>query len=351
MPLIAIGGAALAWGLGGGAAIGAVFAGTATLATTLTAVATVGATLGAIGAVTHDKTLGTIGMVMGAVGGIGALAANAGVFGEAATTESLFGSAANTVAAPDIAAEAAAGNDLSSLATMPGLPADMGVSADALTATGDLAAPTAALDTATAAASGEADSLLNGAGGGNSLKSLTGANVDDATNQLVKGAGGGTIPSGSPTDQASINAAGAGTTGPNGAVSPPMTGGPPPDVKIPGQTYQGQDGITYVSDGTKWNAQTGFFGGLMKSPMAQYGLIQAAGSFLSGAFDPLKPAQINALDAQAANNRAASAMTTQQTKNMTGQLPVASRVTGTPAPIMGSSLINGAPVTGQVATA
>jgi hypothetical protein len=349
MPIIPIVAAGAAFALGGGAAIGAVIAGTATLATTLTAVATVGATLGAIGAITKDKTLSTIGTVMGAVGGVGALAANAGLFGAEATTASLFGSdpIPLSVAGPDIAADVASTNDLSSLANLPGLPADMSVSADALTATGDLAAPTAALDTATAAASGEADSLINGSGGIPGMKTLVGQNVDDATNQLVKGSGGGSLPSGSPTDAASIAKAGA--PSPGDVTPPPMTGGAMPDVKIPGQTYQGQDGVTYVSDGTKWTAQTGFFGSLLKSPMAQYGVIQAAGSFLSGAFDPLKPAQVEALNAQATANKASAAFTTQQTQNMTGRLPIASRVTGTPAPIMGGSMINNAPVTGTVA--
>lgn len=345
MPIIAIAGAALAWGLGGAAAIGAVAAGTATLAVTLTAVATVGATLGAIGAITGDKTLGTIGMVMGAVGGIGALAANAGLLGESATTASLFGSdpIPMDVTAPDIAGDFASSNDLSSLATLPGLP-ESGITsaADAVDTAGNFASdallPTQALDVSTGAASGDVESLINGASG----NTLVSQNVDDATNQLIKGSGGGTMPSGSPTDKASISAAGAGS--PTDAPPAPMTGGPPPDVKIPGQTYQGADGVTYVSDGQKWTAQGGFFGSLMKSPMAQYGIVQAAGSFISGAFDPLKPAQVDALNAQAAANKASAGMTAQQTQNMQGKLPVASRVTGTPF----NGLINNAPVTGQV---
>lgn len=348
MPVIAIVGAAAAWGLGGAAAVGSVLAGTATLATALTAVATVGATLGAIGAVTGDKTLGTIGMVMGAVGGVGSLAANAGLFGESATTASLFGSdpVPMSVTAPDIAGDFASSTDLSSLATLPGLP-ESGVTtaANAVDTAGNFASdavlPTQALDASAGAASGDVQSLLNGTSG----NTLVSQNVDESTNQLLKGSGGGTMPSGSPTDKASINAAGA--SSPTDAPPAPMTGGPPPDVKIPGQTYQGSDGVTYVSDGQKWSAQTGFFGGLMKSPMAQYGIIQAAGSFISGAFDPLKPAQVDALNAQAAANKASAGMTTQQIQNMQGKLPVASRVTGMPIPPGG--IINNVPVTGQVA--
>lgn len=361
MPAVAIIGAGAAWALGGGAAIGAVVAGTATLATTLTAVATVGATLGAVGAITGNKTLSTVGMVMGAVGGVGALAANAGLFGEAATTESLFGTTASaTVQAPDIAADVANSNDLSSLSTLPDLPgvgAETGVTAgtDALSQTGEFAAnsvlPTQALDTMTQTASGDAGGLINSSPGGNSLKTIVGQNVDDATNQLVPGSGGGTLPSGSPTDAASIAKAGSpaepmadGVTAP----PPPAVGGSLPDVKIPGQTYVGADGNTYVSDGTRWAPQTGFWGGLMKSPMAQYGMIQAGGALISGLFDPLKPAQVDALNAQAAANRAQASITSQQAANMAGPLPVASRTPGA-APTPPTGLINSPAITGKVA--
>lgn len=358
MPIIPIVAAGAAFALGGGAAIGAVIAGTATLATTLTAVATVGATLGAIGAITKDKTLSTIGTVMGAVGGIGSLAANAGLFGEAATTESLFGAAPATadqmggdVASSLTANEASQTMSEADAYAAAGIPMDP--TSPLMGMTGDVSAenvlPTDAMTGTTDATSGDANSLINGTPSGTGIKSLTSSNVDEATNTLVKGEGGGTLPSGSPADSVSPSGAGAQAAAASAAPSPPMAGGAIPDVKIPGQTFLGQDGVTYVSDGTKWAAQTGFFGSLLKSPMAQYGVIQAAGSFLSGAFDPLKPAQVEAMNAQATANKASAAFTTQQTQNMQGRLPVASRVTGTPAPIMGGSLINGAPVTGTVA--
>lgn len=334
MPVVAIAGAAAAWALGGGAAIAGVVAGTATLATTLTAVATVGAALGAIGAVTHDKTLSTIGMAMGAVGGIGSLAANAGLLGEAATTESLFGAADAGIAAPDIAADVSATNDLSNLSTLPELPGVGSVTGataatDAVGSTGQFAAnsllPTEAINDATKTASGDAGGLINSPAGGGSagIKTLTSDTVNDATNQLVKGSGGGSLPSGSPTDAASIAKAGA--AAPDAPVAP-QVGGALPDVKIPGQTYTGADGVTYVSDGTKWSAQGNFWSGLMKSPMTQYGLIQAGGSLISGMFDPLKPAQVDALNAQAAANKAAASTAAQQAANMQGPLPTATRI-------------------------
>lgn len=364
MPAIAVLGAAAAWGLGGGAAIGAVIAGTATLGATLTAVATVGATLGAIGAVTHDKTLSTIGTVMGAVGGIGSIAANAGLFGAAANTEPLFGSAPATAdqMGGDVASSLTA-NEASQTMSEADAYASAGIpmepTSPLMGMTGDVSAenvlPNNAMTDATGATTGDAESLINGSGGSPGLKSIVSNNVDDATNQLVKGEGGGTLPSGSLTDQASINAAGSGTsTASTSTISTTDAAnmGLPAKGSYVGETSTASDGTSVSWNGTAWAKQDtgGLFGGLMHSPLAQYGIVQAAGSFLAGAFDPLKPAQVDQLNAQAANNRAAAALTTQQTKNMTGQLPVASRVTGTPAPIMPGGIINNAPVTGTVGT-
>lgn len=342
MPVIAIVGAAAAWGLGGAAAIGGVIAGTATLAVTLTAVATVGATLGAIGAITHDKTLSTVGMVMGAVGGVGALAANAGVFGAEATTASLFGSdpVPMNVVAPDIAGDVAASNDLSSLANLPGLPeSGATAAADAVDEAGNFAAdsllPSSAIDSATGAASGDVESLIKGASNSDAppLPAFQSPTAPDATPPKFDVASSTSIAK----------------SGDQSVDSSQLIPGQFSDNPNPGDTGLGKNGVTYTYDGKNWTPQTSFFGGLMRSPAAQYGLVQAAGAFLSGQFDPLKPAQIDALNAQATNNRATAALTTQQTQNMHGALPVASRVTGAPMPVTGTGVINNAPVTGQVA--
>jgi hypothetical protein len=352
MPVIAIAGAAAAWSLGGAAAIGGVIAGTATLATTLTAVATIGATVGAIGAVTGDKTLSTIGMALGAVGGVGSLAANAGLFGESATTASLFGvdPTPAAVSAPDIAGEVGgiSPDELAQWARTPTLPGVETAAADAanpaslINQAGAVAPnaglPTTALNDATKAASGDVNSLLNGSSGSPQIKTIVGQNVDDA-------------PPGVTSPDVAADAAKSNSLTGLGKSPPSLYPGLPAKGSYVGETATASDGTSVTWNGTSWAKQAGFFDGLMKSPMAQYGVIQAAGSFLSGAFDPLKPAQVDALNAQAANNRAAAALTTQQTQNMTGNLPVASRikappVTGAPAP---SGLINNAPVTGAVA--
>jgi hypothetical protein len=323
MPVLAIGAAALSLGLGGAAAIGGVIAGTATLATTLAAVATVGAVVGAVGAVTHDKTLSTIGMALGAVGGVGALAANAGLFGEAATTSSLFGTASEGVQAADIAGEvpALSSSDLTNLAAFPNMPGvtDGGASALSLGGTGAFDAsgvlPTSGLQDATSAASGDANGLINSAGPNNSIKNLVSDDVDPATNTLVKGGGGGSAAN---ADQ-NVVAADAGL---------------PSKGSYVGETATTSDGTPVSWNGSAWAKQPGFFSGLMKSPMAQYGAIQAAGSLVGGMFDPLKPAQVDALNAQSAANRATAAQTSAQNANMAAPLPVASRagnaVTGAP---------------------
>ena len=77
------------------------------------------------------------------------------------------------------------------------------------------------------------------------------------------------------------------------------------------------------------------FSSLMKfadaHPVAALGALQAGGSLLSGSFSTLTPAQVNALNAQAAANDAAAALTRQQTANLAMPKAVASSapVTGT----------------------
>jgi hypothetical protein len=67
-------------------------------------------------------------------------------------------------------------------------------------------------------------------------------------------------------------------------------------------------------------------------------LIKAGGSFVEGLFNPVTPAQVAALDAQAAQNRAATTLSLTQQANMKAPIPVASRkpvsaagITGAPA--------------------
>src|SRR5258708_28473075 len=71
-------------------------------------------------------------------------------------------------------------------------------------------------------------------------------------------------------------------------------------------------------------------------PLLAYGVLQAGGSLLSGAFSTLTPAQVTALQGQAAANDAAAALTNQQRTNLAAPKAVASSspVTGTPAQLV-----------------
>lgn len=351
MPVIAVAGAALALGTGGAAAIGAVVAGTATLATTLSAVATVGAVLGAVGAVTGDKTLSTIGTVMGGIGGVGALAANAGLFGAAATTESLFGSTISEVAntpvnsafAGQIANDGSLLNGASAGAMAGYMPGDVtsailpDIAQGASASSGNI---TDIIDTLAGVAKPVASSALP---------------IETVTSTAVKGAAdvgadalaaaapaAGALPSPVATSQVT------GST--EGQQAPTVMKAGVPDVRIPGNTYTGADGKTYVTDGARWSAQSegGIFNFLKTSGGGALGMgvLQAAGSFLQGATDEMKPAQIEAYKAQAAANNAAAALTQKQTSNMSAPIPVARRVTADGVTGAPKSLINGQQMAG-----
>jgi hypothetical protein len=89
-------------------------------------------------------------------------------------------------------------------------------------------------------------------------------------------------------------------------------------------------------------------GFVQKNPMLAYGALQAGGQFLSGLTSTITPAQVSALNAQAAANQAAANLTAQQTANLAGPKPVATLapVTGTPNPILTpptAGIINAAP--------
>jgi hypothetical protein len=70
--------------------------------------------------------------------------------------------------------------------------------------------------------------------------------------------------------------------------------------------------------------------------LLSYGMLQAGGSLLSGLTSTLTPAQVTALNAQAAANNAAAALQTQQTANLAMPKSVASStpVTGTPGTLV-----------------
>lgn len=367
MPIIAVAVAIFA-DVAAGAAVAATVGGIAAISATtaLEIVAAVGATVGAIGAVTRDKTLSTVGLALGAVGGIGALASSAGLFGaEAASgaslfggtpeaTGSAFGSAASdasnaatygATAGSTVAGEAAsAGMSVADAASANTIDFIAGTSAASAAPPGDLTTlattsenaldPAAALTGArpTALAAGS-DTTTNILGGGVGLPTppvppSQPPIISDATGSLASG-------DASASGQGFVNTAG-GTPGGGGGVEGFTAGDVPADKGIFGKIMDFAD----------------------KHPVAALGALQAGGSLLSGATSTLTPAQVNALNAQAAQNQSAANLLTQQQKNLAMPKAVASLapVTGAPQPLVppiSSGFINAAPklapVTGAVA--
>lgn len=328
MGLAAIGaGAALA--MGGASAIGAtaaaITAGTLSalsVGTVLTAVATVGAVVGAVGKIAGVKELQTAGMVLGGIGGIGSLANAVGAFGEGATIGSIFGGggvgemagggdfigASNSIINGEQGVSSAAGIDGdfigTSLDTGTGQIAQQGnnfdiISSAAKLAGGNVMSPETTQLAGTEGPAGNADTgviqqkLTSGASmplaKQNNTDIVEGPTSDDNTGTATKSAGANV------TGKVDINS------------------GQKPEDKP-----------------SFWSTQNG--------SLVAMGGIQAAGSFLSGAFDPLKPAQADAYSAQAAANNAQAALSNRELANMNSKIPVARRVGVTGRP----SLINGA---------
>lgn len=338
MPVIAIGAALVADVVAGAAVAGTVGGIAAISATTaFEIVAAVGATVGAIGAVTRDKTLSTVGMVVGAIGGIGGLASSAGLFGaEAASGAPLFG----TTPAAETGATFA-----DSLT-----PATQGAAAGGGVETGTWDAAM----TADQAASGTIDSVANGLPTDLQSFSTTSENVSDPAKVLA----GPRVDQVAATDTTTgILNGGVGTTASSGTsdlIPPPPA--PPNGLgtadPVTGQNIESAvDPVTGKIVTMPDSGSSGIFGSILdfakKNPVVALGTLQAAGSFLSGATSTLTPAQVNALNAQAAANQAAANMATQQQKNLALPKAVASSapVTGAPGPLIGSTpgLLNSAP--------
>jgi hypothetical protein len=300
VPVLAIGGAIFA-GFEAAGAVAAIGTAAFGIADALAITAAVGATLGAVGVVTHDKSLQTAGLILGGIGGIGSLAANAGLLGDTGAG-SLFGF-------PDSV-------DITPI--NPGLAGSAGAAA---TATPDIVdsfgvenvanvLPTTALGQQTEAAAGTAsDNLTAG------LINSTPTPAPALTAQP-------TPVTGAPAPVPGIPASPEGQAPGAAAAATPNPPAPPgaSDANPPGLFGRLTDFLTNNKNGG----------------MIGYGLIQAGGSLVSGLFNPVTPAQVGALNAQAAANRAATSLSTTQQANMaqplpTASRPVASNVTGVPA--------------------
>lgn len=373
MPVIAVA-VAIAVDVSAGAAIAA---GTITA---LGAIAAVGATIGAIGAVTGNKALSIAGTVLGVVGAVGSLASASGLLGDAGSAP-LFGPAtaagtADEAAAGTIDAMSGGGSLATSDITDSGLNAVDPTTGETITqATGGAdAAPTAAAaDGTTTQASAATNAADPGAvPAGTEMAPQDAAAVQSSTQAAAAGGTNATAmnvvgetpispPSGAsanPVPALPPGALTANAPGQAGLPTPNVTETPAPGSGAPGSglSATANPELNTSAAATENTGPSGFASVLSgiqdftkSNPLVSYGILQAGGSLLSGLTSTLTPAQVSALNAQAAANNAAAGLTQQQTANLAMPKAVASSspVTGTPQALVPPStppgFINQAP--------
>lgn len=367
-----------------GVAAFAIAGAVATEFATFAVIGAIGATVGAIGAVTKVKELQIAGAAIGAVGAIGGIASAAGAFG----TGGVFGTGGTIFGGAEAGAAGLAGGG--SWADQ-AFTATQGASSWADTAAaGGLSgidAEIAQWSTYGAQAPGVAGPSagttfidhLNGAVGNEAFDGFgdhqfTGfgddvpAATDGTTGTTSTTGTGGKHPSWTTTDSTT------GTAGIDPSAAPPAPDVPKttvsgdvtptaPEPTLTEQLIQGREanasgfgagkgplgpsGGSVASTDSFWKDIWSF---AKDNKALVGGMIQGASSFLSGATDPRTPATIQAMNAQAAQNRAAANraqaeadLINQRLSNMRGPAPRATRITGQPA---GVGLINSPTVTG-----
>lgn len=338
MPVVAIAGAAIA---ADAVATATVFS----AVTAMEAVAAVGGVLSAVGQITGNKGLAMAGTVLGVVGGIGSLAGSAGLLGDSATT-SLFGSSDAASSAADTSATAASdtsafGGTGAAAGTGGDIPA---ISADPLSAVGvsDTGQVTIGEGTSALEAANPTDPSIEG----------------ETAGEAVNGEGA-TPPTAAPAPEAAATTAATNQAAPtsliNGAPNAPASPGlmQGSENSVAGGEAMSPENANNVAEITgSPSSSQGIFGKLFdfahNNQTLTMGVLQAGGNFLSGLTNPATPAQIAALNAQAAANNAAAGLTAMQRQNEMQPKAVATNVTGnnTPPPVS-PGLINSTPVTGS----
>lgn len=294
-----------------------------TVSAVLESIAIVGAVVSVVGTVTKSPVLSKIGLALGIVGGVGALAAGALGVGNVALfgTQTAESVGADTLAVSAIGSEAASGGVEAGTWTADAAAGGVGsveattgnVITDAIS--GLEAAPVGASDTLTLASTSEnlADPALKLPG------------LEDA-----------------PATTASTTST---------AAAPGTSANPLPGADAWGSPTNSADFQAGMTAGTKAaDSGSGLGGALNKlvdyagdHPVVAMGALQAGGSFLSSAFGgSVTAAQAAAYNAQAEANNAAAALTRQQTANLAMPKSVASSapVTGTPQALVPQGFIN-----------
>lgn len=320
--------------------------------TTLAIVAAVGATIAAVGAVTNNRTLMIAGGIIGAIGGIGALATSAGIIGADALS---FGSNAAAGLASDASSVAGAAGGIDSEI------AQWSSYGSALDAQGNTALGAASLSGAPTAQS----DVIDMASGtmqpieGSASPALAAADAPNvAPNVAVDNAA---IPQGdneltTPSDTVRFSQQPGNPANVTGSSTPAAPSVPdatattnsilnPKDGGIPGSWDAAQRAASVTGSVKMPQPSSGIWDAL-KSVLDTKGggtllsgVLQAGSSFIGGATNGLTPAQIAALNAQAEANQAAANLSRTQQANMSQPLPVATRtppVTGAPAGLINS---------------
>lgn len=338
-----------------------------------TAVAITGAVVGAVGAVTGIKPLQYAGMALGAIGGIGALAVSAGVIGGEALTAGagladagglasdggFAGAVGSDVAAGGLGDAVAAAGPTTAFDVTPDFIDSMTgqVNLDAVNPASGLGSsplpdvtPEAAIDTGVPDGTGALDAPpdLKDASGG--LTASDKVLHDEALNKaLDQAAGPGLVdqptapavqtPGAPAAPQATATTNGIQTGG--GTVTGAPTYGQVGSIVGPTPKYNSITDLLASGNANDPSVFSNVMDVLGKPGVGTLaaGAIQAGASFVAGATSSLTPAQVNALNAQAAANQAAANLSTRQQANMASGIPVASRpglvnspnVTGAPA--------------------
>jgi len=148
-------------------------------------------------------------------------------------------------------------------------------------------------------------------------------------------------PAGAPADP------GTAVTGTTGAESNASGFAPGQGPQGPAQLAARDAAGAPIGTESAWAKILGF---AQKNSSLTMGGLMAAGSFLSGAMSPLTPAQVGALESQAANNLAAANLARTQDElfqmrlqNMRAPMPVASRTARPPGLVNSPPPITGTP--------
>lgn len=296
-----------------------------TVGTVMEATAAVGATVGAVGALTGNKTLQLGGMALGAVGGIGSIAAGAGMFGADALGGVTAGASAGSGAGG-----AFTGADAASMAGATGLDvgpvSDMAGTMSAASGPGTITDILSSITGTTppadmmpadqfSGAISQGDGTLNAPGDAARIGQQPG-------NPAAAQPPGGMV-------NASATSPAAPPATPDTSGSPPPAATSAPSTAPTATTAKpGSSQPTTPAPGT-WDAIMKF---IEAHPALALGGVSAASSFLSGAFNPKTPAEVNSLNSTAAKNTADVGLINAQTqvaqnqaKNMSAPLPTATR--------------------------